>query len=55
VLTDADIESAVRTLNTEGKYQNSFPVNIYNKKNELCAALMNEVYVRDLNFIQPDI
>lgn len=55
VLTDTDIESAVRTLNTEGKYQNSFPVNIYNKNNELCAALMNEVYVRDLNFIQPDI
>lgn len=55
ILSDADIERAIRTLNSTGKYENTFPIDIYNKNNEVCASVMNEVYVRDLNFIPKDI
>nr|WP_067061705.1 DUF4442 domain-containing protein [Mucilaginibacter sp. L294] len=50
ILTDADIELAIQTLNTNGKYEHGFLVEIYDNNNEVCASLMNEVYLRDLNF-----
>jgi hypothetical protein len=50
ILTDADIELAIQTLNTNGKYEHCFLIEIYDDKNEVCASLMNEVYIRDLNF-----
>jgi acyl-coenzyme A thioesterase PaaI-like protein len=49
-LTDFDIELVMQTLNTYGKYEHTFPVNIYDTNGEVCASLLNEVYVRDLNF-----
>jgi hypothetical protein len=55
ILSDADIELAIHTLNTTGKYENSFPIDIYNYNNEVCVSLMNEVYIRDLNFTQTAI
>jgi hypothetical protein len=55
ILSDTDIELAIYTLNTTGKYENSFPIDIYNNNNEVCVSLMNEVYIRDLNFTQTAI
>jgi hypothetical protein len=55
ILSDADIELAIHTLNTTGKYENSFPIDIYNNNNEVCVSLRNEVYIRDLNFTQTAI
>lgn len=52
LLTDVDIELALQALNTTGKYEKVFPVEIYNSSNEVCAQLMNEVYIRDLSFNQ---
>lgn len=49
-LTHSDIEQAINALDTIGKYENVFPIEIYNSDNEVCARLMNEVYIRDLNF-----
>ncbi|MBD1384867.1 DUF4442 domain-containing protein [Mucilaginibacter rigui] len=49
-LNDADIELAIQTLNTNGKYEHCFLIEIYDDNNEVCASLMNEVYIRDLNF-----
>jgi acyl-coenzyme A thioesterase PaaI-like protein len=49
-ITDADIEQAVEALTVVGKYERSFPIDIYNKDGEVCVAIMNEVYVRDLDF-----
>ncbi|WP_183548143.1 DUF4442 domain-containing protein [Mucilaginibacter sp. AK015] len=49
-LSDADIDLAIQMLNTTGKYEQCFPVDIYNKNNEVCVSMMNEVYIRDLNF-----
>src|SRR6478735_466710 len=44
-LTDSDIEMALKALNTTGKYENVFPIAIYNTNNEVCAHVMNEVYI----------
>ncbi|MFC0517935.1 DUF4442 domain-containing protein [Mucilaginibacter angelicae] len=54
-LTDSDIAQAEHILNTEGKFIRSFPIDIYNKDGEICVSLMNEVYVRNLNFIETTI
>ncbi len=53
-LTDSDIELALQALNTSGKYENVFPIVIYNTNNEVCAHVMNEVYIRDHNFKPAD-
>jgi len=50
-LTDADITNAEHILNTVGKFISTFPIDIYNKDGEICVSLLNEVYVRNLNFI----
>ncbi|PWK79311.1 uncharacterized protein DUF4442 [Mucilaginibacter oryzae] len=50
-LNDSDIEQAEQVLNTAGKFISSFPIDIYDKDGEICVSLMNEVYVRNLNFI----
>ncbi|QEM10331.1 MULTISPECIES: DUF4442 domain-containing protein [Mucilaginibacter] len=54
-LTDNDIAHAEHVLNTEGKFIRSFPIDIYNKDGEICVSLMNEIYVRNLNFIDTTI
>ncbi len=48
-LSDADIADAKETLIVTGKYEKLFPIDIYNQDGEVCASLMNEVYVRDLD------
>lgn len=55
IITDADIEQAIYALNTTGKYENAFPIEIYNTRNEVCAQLMNEVYIRNLNFTPAEV
>lgn len=47
-LSDADIKDAEEALNTVGKFVKSFPLEILNSKGELCASVINEVYVRNL-------
>jgi hypothetical protein len=54
-LTDDDITEAENILNTIGKYTAHHPINIYNKEGVLCVSLMNEVYVRNLDFIDPKL
>jgi hypothetical protein len=50
ILTDADIDLAIQTLNIYGKYEHDFLIEMYDENNEVCASLINEVYIRDLNF-----
>jgi hypothetical protein len=50
IITDNDIDNALEILNVTGKYERSFPVNIYNKDGEICVSLINEVYIRNLDF-----
>jgi acyl-coenzyme A thioesterase PaaI-like protein len=46
---------AVATLKTQGKFVKAYPIEIFNKHGELCATAMNEVYIRDLNFVKPNV
>ena len=49
-LTDDEIDNAELILNTTGKYMAHHPIDIYNKDGEICVSVMNEVYLRNLNF-----
>jgi hypothetical protein len=48
VLTDQEIAEAIHVLETNGKFVKAFPLEIYNKRGELCALVSNEVYIRNL-------
>lgn len=47
-VTDEMIANAEEVLNTTGKFIRAYPMEIKNKQGELCATVMNEVYVRNL-------
>lgn len=47
-LTSQDILEAETALATVGKFVRAFPLEILNSKGELCASVINEVYVRNL-------
>jgi len=49
-LTDEDITNAESVLDTGGKYMAHHPIDIYNKDGEICVSVMNEIYLRNLNF-----
>ena len=48
VLTDEDILEAETALKTIGKFVKTFPMEIAGTNGEICARVMNEVYVRNL-------
>jgi len=50
VISDEDIAEAEKILNTEGKYHKAFPLEMYDEHGDICATVMNEVYIRILNF-----
>ena len=47
-LTEADIQEAEKALKGVGKFVKAFPLEILNSKGELCASVINEVYIRNL-------
>jgi Domain of unknown function (DUF4442) len=47
-LTEEEILEAETALRTVGKFIKAYPINMYNSKGELCATVINEVYVRNL-------
>ena len=48
-ITDEMIEDAVEALTSTGKFVKAYPMEIKNKEGEVCATVMNEVYVRNLH------
>ncbi|MDN3584723.1 DUF4442 domain-containing protein [Mucilaginibacter flavus] len=54
-LSEEDIAEAENILNTIGKYAVHHPVDIYDKSGDMCVSVMNEVYVRNLDFIDPNL
>ena len=48
-ITDEMIEDAVEALTSIGKFVKAYPMEIKNKEGEVCATVMNEVYVRNLH------
>lgn len=45
-ITDEMIMEAEHSLNHTGKFVKSYPMELFNKQGELCATVMNEVYLR---------
>jgi len=48
MITDDMLNEAVEALNSVGKFVKAYPMVIKNKEGEVCATVMNEVYVRNL-------
>ena len=46
VITDEMIVEAETSLTETGKFVKAYPMELYNKKGELCATVLNEVYLR---------
>ncbi|RZL49633.1 MAG: DUF4442 domain-containing protein [Pedobacter sp.] len=45
-ITDEMIAEAENSLKDTGKFVKSYPMELFNKQGELCATVMNEVYLR---------
>lgn len=48
IITDEMLNEAIEALNNGGKFIKAYPMEIFNKSGELCATVMNEVYIRNL-------
>jgi hypothetical protein len=51
-ITDEQIAEAEEILTTIGKYSISHPIHIFDKNGVNIASVMNEVYMRNLDFIE---
>ncbi len=51
-ITDEMVAEAEKVLSQEGKFVKAYPIDIYDTSGELCATAINEVYIRNLNFIK---
>lgn len=47
-LSDQTIDEAEHVLRTAGKFVKAYPIKIVNDQGEICASVMNEVYIRNL-------
>ncbi|MFP5081637.1 DUF4442 domain-containing protein [Pedobacter sp. JCM 36344] len=48
-ISDEMLTEAILALNTVGKFVKAYPMEITNSSGELCATVMNEVYIRSLH------
>lgn len=48
-VTDDMLNEAIEAMNTTGKFVKAYPMEITNSAGELCATVMNEIYVRNLH------
>lgn len=49
LITDEMLNEAVQALNTQGKFVKAYPMELRDRSGQLCATVMNEVYVRNLH------
>jgi acyl-coenzyme A thioesterase PaaI-like protein len=52
-ISDEMIRAAAMALKNEGKFVQAYPIEIFDKKGELCATALNEIYLRNLQFVKP--
>ena len=52
-LREEQITEMENIINSAGKHTYFFDIDICNKAGEVCATVSNEVYIRNLNFINP--
>lgn len=51
-ISEAMIADAENALRNEGKFVKPYPIEIFDKHGELCATALNEVYIRNLEFVK---
>ncbi|MFD2146861.1 DUF4442 domain-containing protein [Mucilaginibacter antarcticus] len=51
-ISNEEVAEAEHILNTVGKYIKPHRIDIYNTNGEICVTVMNEVYLRNLNFVE---
>ncbi len=51
---DADLADCEQALNAIGKYRKTFPIEIYDKNEILCASVSCMVYLRNLNYAEAE-
>jgi len=49
-ISEEMLDDAIRTLTEKGKFVKAFPMEIMNKKGDICATVINEVYIRNLHY-----
>lgn len=49
MVTDDMLNDAIEALNTHGKFVKAYPMEIKDKSGQVCATVMNEVYIRNLH------
>lgn len=52
IISDEMIADAEKALQTEGKFVKMYPIEIFDRHGELCATALNEVYIRNLEFVK---
>lgn len=51
-VTDEMIEMAEYALQQQGKFIQAYPIHVFDSDNVLCAKAINEVYIRNLDFVK---
>ncbi len=51
-ISDEMVADAEKALQTEGRFIKMFPIEIFDRHGELCATALNEVYIRNLDFVK---
>ncbi len=51
-ISDEMIADAEKALQSEGKFVKMYPIEIFDRQGELCATALNEVYIRNLEFVK---
>jgi hypothetical protein len=46
IVSDEMVNEAEASLTATGKFVKSYPMQVFNKEGELCATVMNEIYLR---------
>jgi len=53
-ISDENIADCERDLNTTGIHRRTFPIEIYDKNEQLCATVLIKIYIRNLNYTRVD-
>jgi acyl-coenzyme A thioesterase PaaI-like protein len=51
-ISEEVIADCEQELNNAGKYAKVHPIDIYDKNGQLCVTVFNEIYVRNLNYVE---
>jgi acyl-coenzyme A thioesterase PaaI-like protein len=54
-ISDENIAHCEEELNMIGKHLKVYPIDMYDKNGQLCASVLNELYVRNLNFQETNL